>query len=287
MQNYGRYISLIALISVACTRTPYRPESVDQAMARITPKDREANLVPDLEVKKNFSTGRAISSVSKTEQKPKADLSDQSNKRLYFLSLLFQYNEIKKFSKNPAPKIEVCPNFHTYLVDNKELVDKSTLDQLLKISYDTKNIERFENFPEFYLPLTKESVTPKVIDVFRENHESTLDDLVARAIDIHINKTYGELTDLCETGSSDNFFAYENLLVFNNTKGGLKASAENVRILLKTTLFANGALLASFKSLRNRRELANVTSNQYFDEIIDRMGVYWVKEYYRGITKRE
>jgi hypothetical protein len=145
--------------------------------------------------------------------------------------------------------------------------------------------------PELLLPLTKNETSPKVIDIIRNSGHSmndfAINELVHKALDIHLAKTYSEIQELCEYGSSDNYYIYENLIthIKNNN---FDASTHNMNILLKTTIFSNIALITSLNKEQSAkaggRAIASVpTENNkyaYSSEVMARLNVNWANQYF-------
>lgn len=283
------------------------PESYQQKMARYTPKAVGKNQVPDIKTADiKFKTitpdqGKANRSPASAPETPNANEDGKdfnpTNKKLYFLSLYGQYESLKKFSQEfVGPEVSICPNFHTSLLRHNEKYSGTigtTMPKNRIFSYDsTKFSDEFyvAGRPELLLPLAKDEVTPKVIDVIRSSkgpmNEFAINEMVHKALVIHLAKTYSEIRELCEYGVSDNYYIYENLIThIKNNK--FEADSKNMNTLLKTTIFSNIALMTSLEAYAGTpaagRSIASVNDNKksnYATEVMARLNVHWASQYF-------
>lgn len=285
--NYLRNFKLLPLILsvglVSCS-TYRRPESFRDKMERFNAKSKYTNTIPDIKIDEGLFKGRKLASIR--PKRKKKELTPMSNKRLYFLTLFQQYNQLKPFSKIDSPNISICPNFHTAILDHKNRLE-SRLEKnkkLYKFSYTSKlSNGELKKFPEMYLPLNKEGQTPSVLELYKKNKSKSLNKLVSKALDIHLGKTFKELTELCEYGSSDNYYAYENLATHIKANGKLSPSKINLKILFKTTIFSNKALIKSFSKGKGRTPASAKEKSRrlgsFFTKVVNRLGVDWAVAY--------
>ena len=210
-------LTTVSLLAISCSSGFKRPESIADKMVRFKAKNIGQNFTPSYQVAdvqfQSKRRGRAPASVIKSNTGKK----NISNKRLYFLSLHNQYQQLKQYvGTDSAPTLSICPRFHTSLLKYKDTygstpyqskvyTSKYTKDQLVDKNYSAK-------YPELYLPVTKDAVTPTVMDILAKNSKKQVENVVQNALQIHLSKTYNELKELCEFGSSDNYYVYENLL---------------------------------------------------------------------------
>lgn len=291
-------LSLTVLASCAS------PESYQTKMSRYTPKQFGVNQVPDITTAGfKFTSPKGARTPASAEKATSVEMtsSDEatlSNKKLYFLTLFGQYENMKTYASDfNAPSVSVCPHFHNSLLEHNGrkpagFASKMPATNTKKFSYDSSkfNDESYVALhPELSLPLAKDEVTPKVIDIFRSQaktmNESKMNELVHTALDIHLSKTYAEVRELCEFGVSDNYYIYENLIT--HIKNSSFAPAEkNMNTLLRTTVFSNIALVTSLNKIQPTamRSIASVskkdTSVPYSNEVMTRLNVEWAREYY-------
>lgn len=286
------------------------PESYQQKMARYTPKTFSKNQVPEIVTSdfkfaptpsKAFSRAPASASASVTPDiKETEKEGNPTNKKLYFLSLYSQYETLKKYSSEfEAPSVSICPNFHTSLLRHNEKVSATYTGNFKnkKFTYDSKKYSDdsfIASHPELLLPLSKDEITPKVVDVIRSSKtpvtEASVNEMVHKAIDIHLSKTYSEIRELCEYGVSDNYYIYENLIThIKNNK--FEAGTSNMNTLLKTTLFSNMALTTSLEKQTpvSGRSIASIgddaEKSPYTKEVMARLNVKWAAQYFDYIKE--
>lgn len=298
--------ALLTLSTLALLSSCAGPESYDQKMSRYTPKTLSKNQVPEITsngfefTPKKGARGPASVEPKKTIQQDPTMEVNYTNKKLYFLTLLGQYEGMKKYTAMfDAPEVKICPNFHTSLLQHKEkgsnsLVSKSRFVSAKKFTYEVDKLKDdvfVANHPELSLPLSQDEVTPRVIDIMRtekELTESKMNELVHRALDIHLSKTYTEIRELCEYGVSDNYYIYENLIT-HIKNSDFAPDGSNMNTLLKTTVFSNIALVTSLEKMSSgpSRSIASAqekeSTSTYANEMMARLNVEWAKEYFDHI----
>lgn len=307
-------LTILAISGLSILASCAGPESYQQKMARYTPKTIGKNQVPEIQTaefkfttatKNRVGAGRLPASAPENpNMNEEGKESSHTNKKLYFLTLFSEYESLKKYSQEfSGPAVSICPNFHTSLLRHNEKFlgsINSGMPKTKKFSYDPKRYtdETYvASRPELLLPLSKEEVTPKVIDVIRSSKETMNDfavnELVHKALDIHLAKTYSEIRELCEFGVSDNYYIYENLIthIKNNP---FEADSKNLNTLLKTTLFSNIALMTSLEGHEKNSKTAGRAiassdftekKNSYANEVMARLNVNWAGQYFEFIKE--
>jgi hypothetical protein len=282
-------ITFSALLIVACAGT----ETYEAKMARYKARTGENILVPEIKSANlqfnNPKSSRFPASLASSE-------TSMTNKKLYFLSLYTQYESLKKISNNTtAPTLSICPSFHTGLVTYQEQHSSFENGAERKFSYkqtEMLNEQYVNTHPELYLPVTKEGTNPKVIDILLSNKdkmaESAIHELMQNALNIHLTKTYTELRELCDYGTSSNYYIYENLIThIKSTK--FDPSVANMNTLLKTTLFSNRAIITSLskdKKPQGRSIASEGLKIPFSEEVVARMKVPWVNDYFNYIQTK-
>lgn len=284
-------ITLTAILASSCATG----ENYQSKMDRYSPRTAEKNIVPDINAK-YFSFKEAKTRAPAQESKLNGSQSEGeisfTNKKLYFLTMLDQYETLKSLVPNTnAPSISLCPNFHTGLLNHNEKFGKKSTAGQFQYNYSMSEIgkdEYVDQHPELYLPLTKESKTPRIVDIARNKKELSKEELssmVTEAVNIHLSKTYYELNELCEYGTSDNYYIYENMITHTKTNS-FKPSNANLNVLLKTTVFSNLALINSISRQvpkTSGRSIASVkptSENTYSQELFGKMNAVWAKDYF-------
>lgn len=276
-------LALSSILALSACGHYAPPESFEAKMARYQVHSSKNTVIPAIEpMAFKVSSGRGPASVSSAAQE---DV-NFSNKKLYFITLYRQYNQLASYSSNEDREITQCPNFHSAMVDHSEPTKPNAG---WKANYETSKLNddnyiRF--YPELYLPVSDSSATPRVIDLLKQDHANT--SVVQKAIDSHVNKTYAELAELCEYGSSDNYYAFENLHTEMKRRQIGTPGPKAMSVLLKTTVFSNKALIESLKrsSPKSSRAPASMLNAVDFDhEVMQRLGVPWANQYYQSLRQ--
>ena len=308
MKNTFLISSACLLTLISCAGT----ESYQAKMMRYKPQTIGNNSVPEIstsgfQLSTIAPTGRMPASASNksTDENQTNEELNLSNKKLYFLSLYGQYETLNKYTGTfKAPKVNICPSFHTSLLEhndkkgtNVEVNESKNLSRTYTYDMNKLNDPQYvASNPELLLPVVKDEVNPKVIDKFRSEGKSLspfkMNEIVQSALDIHLTKTYSEIRQLCEFGVSDNYYIYENLITHIKSNSFLPAE-KNLNTLLKTTLFSNLAIVTSIQKNQKEvgRSIASVESNNskkkspYSSEVMTRLNVEWAQEYFEYIGK--
>lgn len=255
----------------------YRPESFDEKMARYVPRMKQENKVPKLNISPKLMSARSPSSKTKT----KGSLA-LSNKNLYFLTLYSQYKELKKYSVVDHNEIKVCPHFHSLVIDQKDLFSATEKKYTWKFKNQT-NIEPTAN-PVLALPVLSQEVKPSVYELYQKDQRRNLDSLVKKGLQVHVEKTYKEISELCEYGSSDNYYAFENLIGHVKGKGKLESKDKELSTMVKTSLYYNMVLIKFLKKQRSERSISSLEKGNLFDEeILNRSESKWGKQYINAL----
>ena len=232
----------------SCSNNMRKPESFSDKMQRYHANQYSDNKVPQLEFPKHTFQKQSRKPASIKPQKKKN--LNISNKRLYFLTLHSQYTSLNELSGSIAPQVTICPNFHSSLTQVKKAQwknqSKKAID-LSKVNYKNKK----GYIPELDLPITRNSKKPTVKDVIEKEGS----EIVSKAIQLHLTKTYSELQELCEFGNSDNYYTFENLYTLIQM-GKVSGDQEKLSALLKTTLFTNEIIIESLKKHQLKRNRA-------------------------------
>jgi hypothetical protein len=292
----GLLLSVSSLLLSSCST----PEGLQEKMGRYSPRATSKNNVPQitaLAANIHFSKNSSRAPASFDAISDKHTDENMTNKKSYFLSLIDQYEHMKQFSeKFQGPKISICPNFHTGLVTHYE---KNPVDQMskipLKFHYESDSLKEdqyVDLHPELFLPVTKETTTPRVIDILRNktvSNENEVNDLVQKAVDIHLAKTYFELSELCEFGASDNYYIYENMITHIQTTN-FNPGVENLNTLLKSTVFSNLAIINSLEKQKTKKGRSIASTGDSFEShddytkgIIKKLNLSWTLEYFNRL----
>ncbi len=277
-----KLLIILAIFSsfITCSSGLKQSESIAQKMERFAPKKDSENPVPTyklVESKNLFakSRSRGPASVTKNNIRYKEN-TNYSNKRLYFITLLSQYDELRKFTADPKEKIISCPHFHnTFLTYNKtnKTNNKSAIFTLKQPTLN-KALKNISMYPELMLPVNNQIKDHTVYKQIKDGKNP--DAVITKAINYHIQKTKNELTSLCEMGKSNNYYTFENLVRHITNSGQMYGSNQSLYTILKTPIFNNLLLLKSLKtSLKDK----SVNDYGYAYELTNRMKIPWVVTY--------
>lgn len=202
-----------------------------------------------------------------------------SNKQLYFMTLLDQYYKLGQYSSNTTPEIKHCPANHSALITFKDHYQghytKYSFPKIRNFSSAAELEKELTKFPELQLPATLEAARPLVADLAKKEPSKDATPLAQRALEIHLVKTYNELRELCDTGASDNYYAFENLL--NDSK---KQAPADQKAVMKGAIFSNMALIKSL-SRNTGRSIASGSTETLSLETMSRANAEWIKNYYK------
>ncbi|MEK6623403.1 MAG: hypothetical protein AABY86_00450, partial [Bdellovibrionota bacterium] len=183
-----------------------------------------------------------------------------------------------------------CPNFHSGIMEQLgDYPDPNYFKSPLQAQeYQGTNVTHVG----LQLPMQKNDFHPTASEVFASKPGQNLYDLQVKALDIHLSKMYDELEELCQYGTSDNYYIFENLTTYIQTQK-LSPNNENFKILMRTTLFTNQVLSNTFARLSERPAIAPANdgtqhilyvgrqpaarqfTRSYFDSVVKRLNVEW------------
>lgn len=263
--------------------------------------------MPDFHIINNYQVAKKVIEKDKFDRKPASvevnkedDLSINafSNRKIYFLTLLSQYYELKSLGKVESPEVTICPSFHTDVVNNVQHIKqniKHTLD-FAQLKYDfnkviSKEPEYLSLYPELSLPLTSEHSHPAVFDSINEKTSKKFPEFFKTGYSVHVAKTYNELSDLCEKGQTDNYYVFENLITYFKSHPDFKDDKKAIKAILKSTIFANMALIKSLNmQVELERKVASIESkinyNSFEEEVLSRLEATWVRSYFETMKMR-
>ena len=280
---------------ISCASQNIRKESFEQKMRHYQTK-AQSNLIPALTVDtRHFqqiqTSSRRPASASPTHSKMKAPSAlapskkgmglqriHFSNKRLYFLSLLEQHEKFQNYLSQPiSPPIESCPGLHNAFLDYKRSGQSLRRNTPANIQPTGALLN---------LPVEHVSQGKLLADI---EEQKLRKQLFPKALSVHVEKTYAELVELCHYGSSDNYYAYENLMThIKRAPQGFLASSKNLQSLIKTTIFSNDILLSTLEkqtSQKNLRAPASLSTKGHFwlNKVIQKHHLQWFEKYIQTI----
>src|SRR5690606_14323732 len=166
-----------------------------------------------------------------------------SNKELYFTTLYEQYKKLARLTHD-TDKIKSCPAFHQTWVDftneanNQKAIFPYSYKEIIKENY------ALASFPELGL---ETSSGKKVIEYVSTNSQDN-NKTVVDAIRTYNEKNHEELLKLCDTGVSENYFVFENMVSFYAKKKDFHQSGKALMAFMKMPLVSNALLIDRFSN---------------------------------------
>lgn len=210
-------------------------------------------------------SSRSIASV--VENAP--NYTSLSNKEVYFLALYEQYNAFRNYTlKNDS--VQSCPAFHQTLIKQERAKKLSSKSSDLKINRD-KAIYN----PVLALPY--EGVD--LFSYFNSKGWNQSQDHVQNALSDFSENQFKEIKQLCETGSSDQYFVFENLISYHQTNTDFGKNRESLAALLKVPVFANLLILDNID-----RNAYDKGYTAFTNEAMGRVNSLWLKDYLKQLA---
>lgn len=241
-------------------------------------------------IPKKISASRSIASKQFNNQ-----LNTFDNKKVYFLTLLGQYYRVKSLLGKNQKELNVCPYFHHEILEQEKNIDNFTSSSYgIKKKNYTKAIyapSLLPAYPELSLPINDSQNVYQYTSHFKNNE--TIENFVKVALEEHADKNKSELEELCETGASDNYYTFENLLTHFTNNDRFNNSIDSLKAVLKIPVFANLFILKSidpnYVSYSNDQfyEVSKISNNYSIFEVemLKRMNVSWVEQYIENLNK--
>jgi len=168
----------------------------------------------------------------------------KSNRRIYFTTLYHQYKTLARAVQSKAD-LDSCPQFHHD-----------------KINVDEHPLEQIQWFSKFKNEKHHDFLFPEAI--FKNQS----------AVMSYFGSIETEVKELCENGYSDNFYKFDNLVVYHTGKNDFHQKVSSMKAVLKIPIFANFYLL---KMMRNPFERLEESSE--LSSFIEKSNTFWFKEY--------
>lgn len=283
-----QYLAPILLMTIASSCSTYqRPEAFEAKMNRFSAKTNSQNIVPKIYPQPLLLQGRAPASIAPLK---KVKPLNYSNKKLYFKGLYTQYQSLRNFASASTPIVKSCPHFHSSIVESKEsgkVVEFITpkgaeLEKIASLYIEAKNNPGL--FPELHLPVQKLSNEDTIFSNIKNDKKTDqIPYQVQSAINIHLEKTYGELQELCQSGSSNNYFIFQNMTSLQKSQK-LKRGEKALNSFFKTTLLSNMAIITSLESWTDTKMSPKVI--QLNIEIMKRLKGLWFQDYLSQIISK-
>tara|TARA_B100000925_G_C22010728_1_gene476284 strand:+ start:2134 stop:2952 length:819 start_codon:yes stop_codon:yes gene_type:complete len=268
----------LLILTVLYSCSSYRQiEFINENMTRFNDNNELGqNTTPKILGLPVILQNRDIASIAPLKNKKQS----LNNKQLYFQILntqMHQMGEIlgKKIINNR------CPHFHSINMGVIQKTGISMLEEQKELpenTHYTNALKRPAFFPELHLPMNSGEKTKTVFDLAKNKNNFNYRENIKTALSLHLERTKKEIHELCETGSSGNYYIYENLNALSSGSP-LYPKKENLETILKISIFTNDFLISSLKRNSNTKNISAA---------LDRVGSRWFQRYVETIiTKRD
>ena len=239
---------------------------------------------------KSSKNTRSLSS-STSSAVVKRPLQTIGDKGIYFLIYYEQYESYRKLVGG-LDRIDSCPNFHSALLEyfplNRGEEQNSPLDPYQLPWEKLKNLpaSTWAFFPELSLPLQNQSPFPSLIEIFQNQVQNSESELLTRALLLHGKMMKAELDELCENGSTENSYVFENTDTYLKDHADKLSQDEHLKILNRINLFSNLTLIKVLQeAVPNQRRPSSVQAmrNNFEAELLERMHATWATKYWDNL----
>lgn len=175
---------------------------------------------------------------------------EKDSKEVYFLGLWQQKIQMEKLL-SISPKAGACPAFHHTLLQSESKLKASARSHTLK--KDWKGVvskEQLVSNPVLALPVDEDR---DVYSLYKSEYRSEEDldqEVVQEAFSKFYGQTRDEVRELCETGASDGYFVYANMVEYYSKNETFMLSQKGLQALLKLAPIANYYVLQSLRADR-------------------------------------
>ena len=251
-------------------------EFINENMTRFNDKKEiEQNITPKILSLPVILQNRDIASISPLKDKKEA----LNNKQLYFQTLNIQMHKMGDIL-GIKTRNDRCPHFHSInlsVLKNLRIEVLEEKKNLPENIHYTNALNRRAFYPELHLPLKKAEQIETIFDLAKGSEKFNYKENVKQALSMHLSRTQKEVFELCETGSSANYFIFENLNSLASANP-LTPKKENLETILKVSIFANDFLLSS---------LYQTTKTDSISAALNRVGSRWFQKYVATIISKE
>ncbi len=205
---------------------------------------------------------------------------DLSNRQLYFLTLTQQQMYMAKILGKDVAK-NSCPAFHNTILNYEEYMQYEINHVNLSVDFslvkqDGKNIVLY---PVLALPYSqKEDLYTKLVEVNWKEGQKYLE----VSLNNLFNATEDEISELCDTGVSEGYYLYENIVTYFKRDNSFYRTKDGLTALLKVPTLANMLVLDNlFKP-----DYHFVKRNIFDYWLLKRSNSLWIKDYLQNISEK-
>ena len=254
------------------------PESVVDKMARFKSQHTNINPVPAIALWKVTKPN------SKTVKRmPKVHGKKPSPKTLYFTALYKQHSEFKSYMNDTEENtLNHCPAFHNTFIKIKKPYSTSAATK--KDISKSKVISLSIDAPLYSLPI--DNMTRTISSAIKVKMASP--DVINKAIEAHTTRTLLELKEFCDTGTSENYYNFANVIthVQNNKAAFHREKESSMKSLLKTTVYSNLAILKNLDQVAVKGRFpasSNKKSPETLQDVDNALEVNWAASYFDSL----
>lgn len=204
-------------------------------------------------------------------QTPPALYDGKSTKEVYFLALLRQTQYFYQLANNKEFKLNSCPAFHSLLITESAKI-YPTGESIPGARHIAKQIQQVHTLP--YNDQTLAAIYP-AITFSSAKHISTPH--LQQKLQSFNQRNIKELSTLCETGSSDHYYTFDNLIRYHHSDSEFHHSPQALVSVTKMPIIANGIFLESLRSDQPTEFLASTRM------IMHKTNTTWLTEYVRKL----
>lgn len=193
-----------------------------------------------------------------------------SDKNMYFLSLYSQYKTIAKLTQTTAASF-ICPQFHNEIL-NTTIKANDVVNVL-----NSKPQSLMRN-PYAVVKNPSLSLNYKGTNVYdylnSKNIWNKANKVIIKALTGHNDLNLKELNQLCESGSSEGFYAFKNMVSYYSTNS-FAYSHQSMPAFLKIPVVANILILNNYSK----------AISPFEKEVINSLNISWFSSYLEELKK--
>lgn len=258
--------TILCALGASCAGTNVK-EVADSRYKRMDRGEGDTDKPAFFYVSYKPTAGRAPASVAQEV----AQETKSSPKEAYFLGLWEQKNKMEAMLAKPSQTI--CPAFHQTLLDRKNELSQHADYSLEQDWSSLVKGEKVLSNPVLALQ------TESGLDLYTaiKSEERFEKEWVVEAFEGFYQRTASEVEELCQTGSSEGYFVFANMVRYYSTDRGFMRSEKALKALLKLSPVANAYVL---QSLRKDRRPASVKGLEPLEsQVLNHLKVSWFQQY--------
>jgi len=200
--------------------------------------------------------------------------SNKSARKLYFLSMVQQYNMFNSLLGKKSEKQNNCPQFHNDLVgNNKNFEDNGKFFSLsLNFAQIKKEPQNVMYYPAMSLPYQKVDLYSYLVKSVDWKNASNH---VKSALEHYNIKNKKEIEELCQNGVSEGYFIYQNMVTYYGQNQSFHNSTEALSSVLKIPVVSNMLVLGSLVKPKFQTDHFAF----YENKLLEKMNITWFKNY--------